>query len=39
MRKEGPAKLDIQSKSDWQLICLTFVTKSPGKLSLVEHDI
>ena len=24
-------KLDIQMKSDWLLICFTFVTKSPGK--------
>ena len=30
MRQEGPAKLDIQIKSDWLLICLTFVAKSPG---------
>ena len=30
MRKEGPAKVDIQIKSDWLLICLTFVAKSPG---------
>ena len=30
MRKDGPAKLDIQIKSDWLLICFTFVTKSPG---------
>ena len=32
VRQEGPAKLDIKIKSDWQLICLTFVAKSPGKL-------
>ena len=30
MRLEGPAKLLIQIKSDWLLICFTFVTKSPG---------
>ena len=30
MRQEGPAKLDIQIKSVWLLICLTFVAKSPG---------
>ena len=30
MRQEGSAKLDIQIKSDWLLICLTFVAKSPG---------
>ena len=42
----GPAKLDIQIKSDWLLICLTFVAESPGsylglildeKLSLQGH--
>ena len=27
---EKPAKLDIQIISDWLLICLTFVAKSPG---------
>ena len=31
VRKDGPAKLDIQIKSDWLLICLTFVVKSPGR--------
>ena len=30
MREEGPAKLDIQIKSDQLLIFLTFVAKSPG---------
>ena len=29
MRQDGPAKLDIEIKSDWLLICVTFVTKSP----------
>ena len=31
MRLEEPAKLDIHIKSDWLLICLTFVAKSPGR--------
>ena len=26
MRQDGPAKLDIKIKSDWLLICFTFVT-------------
>ena len=30
MRQDGPAKLVIQIKSDWLLICFSFVTKSPG---------
>ena len=34
MRQEGPAKLEIQIKSDWLFICLTFVAKSPGSRSL-----
>ena len=31
MRYDGPAKLDFEIKSDWVLICFTFVTKSPGE--------
>ena len=27
---DGPAKLDIEIKSDWLVVCFTFVTKSPG---------
>ena len=27
----GAAKFVIQIKSDWLLICFTFLTKSPGK--------
>ena len=27
---DGPAKLNIEVKSDWVLICFTFVMKSPG---------
>ena len=44
MRQDGPAKLDIEIKSDWLLICFTFVTKSPGSnkesyyFFLVKHD-
>ena len=34
VRYDGPAKLDIEIKSDWLLICFTFVTKSSGTLSL-----
>ena len=30
MRLDGLAKLDIEVKSDWLLICFTSVTKSPG---------
>ena len=30
VREDGPAKLDIEIKSDWLVICFTFVTKSPG---------
>ena len=30
VRHDGPAKLDIEIKSDWLLMCFTFVTKSPG---------
>ena len=33
MRYDGPAKLVIQIKSDWLLICFTFVPKSPGSFS------
>ena len=29
-------KLDIQMKSDWLLICFTFVTKSPGTVNFEE---
>ena len=29
---DGPAKLNIEMKSDWQLICFTFVMKSPGSV-------
>ena len=32
VRQDGPAKLDIEIKSDWLLICFTFVMKSPGYL-------
>ena len=28
MREDGPAKLDVQIKSDWLLICFAFVAKS-----------
>ena len=28
--KDGPAKLDIEIKSDWLLTCFTFVMTSPG---------
>ena len=31
MMSDGPAKLDIEVKSDWLLICFNFVTKSPGE--------
>ena len=31
VRQGGLAKLDIEIKSDWLLICFTFVTKSSGK--------
>ena len=30
VRLEGPAKLNIEIKSDWLLICFTLVMKSPG---------
>ena len=30
IRQDGPAKLDIEIKSDWLFICFTFVMKSPG---------
>ena len=30
VRLDGPAKLDIEIKSDWLLACFTFVMKSPG---------
>ena len=30
MREDGPAKIDIEIKSDWQSICLIFVMKSFG---------
>ena len=29
-RWDGPAELFIQIKSDWLLICVTFVTKTSG---------
>ena len=32
VRQDGPAKFYIEVKSDWLLICFTFVTKSPGYL-------
>ena len=33
MENTRPAKLNIEIKSDWLLICFTFVTKSPGSNS------
>ena len=30
VRTDGPAKLGIETKSDWRLIRFTFVMKSPG---------
>ena len=30
VRLHGPVKFDMEIKSDWLLICFTFVTKSPG---------
>ena len=30
VRYDGPAKLDIETKSDWLLFCFIFVTKLPG---------
>ena len=37
MREEGPAKIDIEVKSDWLLIYFTFVAKSPGGSIWVFH--
>ena len=31
VKQDRPAKFDIEIKSDWLLICFTFVMKSPGK--------
>ena len=31
VRQDGPAKLDIEVKSVWLLICVTIVTKSPDE--------
>ena len=35
VRKDRPAKLDIEIKFDWLLICFTFVMKSPGFMPFV----
>ena len=32
MRSDGPAKFDIKIKSDWLLMCFTFVKKLPDKV-------
>ena len=39
MSEDGPAKLLIQIKSDWLLICFILVTKSPGLVLLRDQNV
>ena len=34
MRKDGPAKFGMEIKSDWLLICFSFVAKLPDMLEI-----
>ena len=38
VRYDGPEKLDIEIKSDWLLICFTFVTKNHSRHTLSQYS-